>query len=101
MAYSSLALVRVPSGSDKESEISCLHQVHGLLSNGSAHVIEGVLETGTTYRYKEELAPEGFGHSEAIADNEPVKGARLEIREAQNGDLFDDWTSDGTKIPQR
>lgn len=36
------------------------------ISNGSAHVIEGVLETDTTYRYKEELAPEGFGYSEAI-----------------------------------
>ena len=36
------------------------------VSNGSAHIIEGILETDVTYRYKEELALEGFGYSEVI-----------------------------------
>lgn len=36
------------------------------VSNGSPHEIEGVLEINTTYRYKEEMAPEGFGYSEGI-----------------------------------
>ena len=35
-------------------------------STDTPHVMTGVLETGATYRYKEELAPEGYGYSEVI-----------------------------------
>lgn len=36
------------------------------VSDGSPHIVEGILETNTVYRFKEELAPEGFGFSEII-----------------------------------
>ena len=36
------------------------------VSDGTPHEEEGILETDTTYRYHEELAPEGYGYAEDI-----------------------------------
>ncbi len=36
------------------------------VSGGTPHKEEGVMDTNTTYRYREESAPEGYGYSEMI-----------------------------------
>lgn len=36
------------------------------ISGGTLHKEEGVMDTNTTYRYREEIAPEGYGYSEMI-----------------------------------
>lgn len=61
-------------------------------SDGSTHIMEGILETDTVYRYKEELAPEGYGYSETIEftinKNGVVTGAHY-VNEKNEPVLFD------------